>query len=390
MADTYTVKNKKQGFLGKLGNSFASIPLGIIIIIFGCGLIWNNEKKNVINIKDVKELRETVKKVSSESVDSAYEGKPIVTSGKLDFGNTYLTDSTFGISELTPILVRTVEMYAWTETSQTKDDETTYTYSTEWTTKPEQSANFKQSEGHTNPSQMPFENQTLKAESLKVGAFELSNSFKDKLTTNASINALEPGVALPEGYAVNGKYITNSANLESPAVGDVRISFGYGDYTDVTVLGKQEGSKITGFVTAKGSTIIKLSTRADATPAELIDEIEAGNKFSKWLWRIFGLILVCMGTSMVLSPLTTLIGVIPFLGKIVNGALGVVSFAIGFAISLVVMGIAWLVYRPILGIALIVVSVGSIVLAKMYLSKKKDNNPSEVKEEIKEENKEEN
>ena len=390
MADTYTVKNKKQGFLGKLGSSFASIPLGIIIIIFGCGLIWNNEKKNVINIKDVKELRETVKKVSSESVDSAYEGKPIVTSGKLDFGNTYLTDSTFGISELTPILTRTVEMYAWNETSQTNDDETTYTYSKEWTTKPEQSANFKQSEGHTNPTQMPFVNQTYKADSLKVGAFDLSNSFKDKLTAGTEITALEPGVALPDGYVVNGKYITNSANLESPAVGDVRISFSYGEYSDVSVLGKQEGSKITGFTTAKGSTILKLSTRADASAQELIDEIEAGNNFSKWLWRIFGLILVCMGVSMVLSPLTTLIGAIPFLGKIVNGAIGVVSFAVGFAISLVVMGIAWFVYRPILGIALIVVSVGLIVLAKIYVSKKKDTSEEEVKEEIKEENKEEN
>ena len=46
MADTYTVKNKKQGFFGKLGNSFASIPIGIIIIILGCGILWNNEKKN--------------------------------------------------------------------------------------------------------------------------------------------------------------------------------------------------------------------------------------------------------------------------------------------------------------------------------------------------------
>ena len=93
---------------------------------------------------------------------------------------------------------------------------------------------------------------------------------------------------------------------------------------------------------------------------------------------------------MLLSPLTTLIGYVPFLGKIFNGALGVVSASVGFAISLIVIGIAWIVYRPVIGVIMIVVSVGLIVLAKMYLSKKDDGKTSEIKEEKKEENKEEN
>ena len=104
MADTYTVKNKKQGFFGKMGNSFASIPLGIVIVIFGCMMLWNNEKKNVINIKDVKEMRENIKTISSEEVNSDYEGKLIATYGKLNYGDSYLVDSTFGISVKTPIL----------------------------------------------------------------------------------------------------------------------------------------------------------------------------------------------------------------------------------------------------------------------------------------------
>ena len=106
--------------------------------------------------------------------------------------------------------------------------------------------------------------------------------------------------------------------------------------------------------------------------------------------RILGAILVCLGMSMVLSPLTTLIGYIPFLGKIVNGAIGVVSTTVGLAISLITVAIAWLVYRPIIGIALIVVSVGLIILAKKYVSKKDDGKKPETKEEVKEEKEEEN
>ena len=389
MADTYTVKNGKQGFFSKLANSFISIPLGIIIIIFGCGIIWNNEKKNVINIKDVKELRENIKDVSSSEVNKSNEGKLVATNGKLDFGDKYLVDGTFGISALTPVLERKVEMYEWVESSETKNDETVYTYSKEWSTKIIDSSEFKKPTDHTNPTQMKYASESYKAESLKVGEFSLSNSFKDKLDADKEMLNLEPGVALPEGYAVNGKYITNSVNVEEPAIGDIRISFNYGEYDDVSVLGKQNGTTIEGYVTAKGSTISKLS-KGTKTGAQLIDAIESGNKMTKWIFRLLGVILVCIGTSMLLSPLTTLIGAIPFLGKVVNGAVGVVSAFAGFAISLIVMGIAWIVYRPVLGIILIVISVGLIVLAKMYLSKKSSETKEEPKEEVKEENKEEN
>lgn len=390
MADTYTVKNKKQGFFSKLGNSFASIPLGIIIVIFGCIVLWNNEKKNVINIKDVKEMRENVNNVSSAEIDKTKEGKLIATKGNLDFGNEVLVDSTFGISVIKPILVRNVEIYQWTETSKTEDDKTTYTYNKEWTSKPVDSANFAEKTGHENKSTtLKYVKEEKVAKTLKVGAYTLSESFKDHLTASNELLELEPGVALPEGYTVSGKYITNSVDVNNPAVDDVRIWYTYGNYEYVSVLGKQSGSTIEGYETAKGSTISKL-VEGDKSGTQMIDAIESGNKMWKWMTRLFGVILVCMGMSMILSPLTTLIGAIPFLGKIVNGAIGVVSASVGFAISLIVIGVAWLVYRPILGIALIVVSVGLIVLAKMYVSKKNDGKTPEVTQTVTEEKEEEN
>jgi hypothetical protein len=391
MADTYTVKNKKQGFFGKLGNSFASIPIGIIIIILGCGILWNNEKKNVINIKDVKEMRENFKDVSSSEVVKENEGKLIATYGTLDFGNTYLTDETFGISVLTPILERHVEVYQWVETSETTDDKTTYTYSKEWSEKNNDSTNFKQASGHENKNDgLKYKlNKPYRVTSLALGAFSLSDGFLSKLSATEELTTLEPGVGLPEGYSVVGKYITNSADLNNPVIGDTRISFTYGDYDTVSVLGKQTGSRIGAYTTKKNSSILKLE-KGEKTGTELINNIESGNKLWKWISRLFGVILVCMGTSMLLSPLTTLIGYVPFLGKIFNGALGVVSASVGFAISLIVIGIAWLVYRPVVGVIMIIVSVGLIVLAKMYLSKKDAGKTEEVKEEKKEENKEEN
>ena len=44
--DKVVVKNGKQSFFGKIGNSIASIPAGIIILIMGILILAGNEKTN--------------------------------------------------------------------------------------------------------------------------------------------------------------------------------------------------------------------------------------------------------------------------------------------------------------------------------------------------------
>ena len=56
--------------------------------------------------------------------------------------------------------------------------------------------------------------------------------------------------------------------------------------------------------------------------------IESANKISKWIFRLLSTVLVCMGVSMLLSPLTTLVGAVPLLGKFANGALGTIISSI--------------------------------------------------------------
>ncbi|MBR3490294.1 MAG: TMEM43 family protein [Bacilli bacterium] len=388
-----SASNGKQGFLSKFTSSFAAIPCGIIIIIFGCIMLWNNEKDYVVDKKDVKEMRELVTDVKSDNVDSKKDGKLIATSGTLDYGTENLVDEMFGISLSTPILERKVEVYAWYEIK--KDEDTPADYDRKWVEidKIEDSAKFEKPAGHENPIKTDYtiSSKTFRVKSLKVGAFTLADNFIDKLKVeDDKLLVPQPTVTLPEGYAVNGNYITNSVDFSKPEVKDVRISYLYGEYDRVSILGKQDGSSIVSYTTAKNSSKAEMF-KGTMDSTKMLSNIEESNKRRVWIFRIVWTILVCVGTSMLLSPLTTLLGYIPFLGKIVNGTLGVVSFLVGFAISIVVMGIAWLVFYPLIGIIFIAVAVGSIVLAKMYLSKKDDGKKPEVKEETKtEENKEEN
>lgn len=367
--DKVVVTNEKQGFFTKMTNSFSGIIVGIIILFGGIAFLWWNEQNNVKNIKNVKELRDQVIDVSSSKVDDKYEGKLIATNGKLEYNNATISDDVFKVSAETPVLVRTVEYYQWVEDSETSDDKTTYTYSKEWSEKIIDSEDFNAKEGHENNFNVKYESERFETEeTLKVGAFSLISDFKKLLSADSNV-AIDENIELPEGYKIYNKYITSSADVENPQVGDVRVSYTKNSYKEVSVLGKQTGDTI-GDYTTKKNTNIKRLVEGTKNGAGMINDIETANKFTKWLYRIIGTLLIIMAIGSILGPITTLIGYIPFLGKVVNSMIGVVSFLVGLVISLVVIAIAWFAARPIVSIILIVIIVGLIV-ALVYFKKNK-------------------
>ena len=369
--DVVTVKNQKQGFFAKMSSSFSGIIVGILLLIGGIAVLWNNEHNNVKNIKNVKELRDQVVDVSSSEVDDKYDGKLIATSGKLNYGDTTITDSLFGIGAQTPVLERTVEVYQWVEDSETKDDKTTYTYSKEWSEKLVDSSDFNTPSGHENPVELIYESERFETEeTLKVGAFSLISSFKKLLPANKNV-AIPEDITLPEGYKVNNKYITNSADVANPVVGDIRISYSKNDYKEVSVLGKQKDDTIGEYTTKKNTNIKKL-VEGETNGAGMINSIESANKMSKWIFRILGALLIIIGVGGILGPITTLIGYIPFLGNIVNSMIGVVSFLIGLSIALIVIAISWFAARPIVAI-ISLVGVGALIAGLVYYFKNNKN-----------------
>ena len=237
--DKVVVANEKQGFLGKMTNSFSGIIVGIILLIGGIAMLWNNEQNNVKNIKNVKELRDQVVDVSSSEVDDKYEGKLIATSGKLNYNNDTITDGSFKVSAQTPVLVRTVEVYQWVEDSETKDDKTTYTYSKEWSEKIIDSSEFNTQEGHENPVEVKYESERIETEeTLKVGAFSLINGFKKLLSANKNV-AIDENIELPEGYKVYNLILAASGNPfafknETISLGRVSVYFSFNSILSVS------------------------------------------------------------------------------------------------------------------------------------------------------------
>jgi hypothetical protein len=60
--------------------------------------------------------------------------------------------------------------------------------------------------------------------------------------------------------------------------------------------------------------------------------------------------------------------VLPFLGSMVGAGTGIISFLLAACLSLITIAVAWIVYRPVLGIILLVVAVGLMILIKGKLN----------------------
>ena len=104
---------------------------------------------------------------------------------------------------------------------------------------------------------------------------------------------------------------------------------------------------------------------------EMINIIEKENKLLKWGLRLLGLILCCSGIAALFKPLSTLANFVPILGGLVDAAVGLVAFVAGLAITLVVIAIAWIRFRPVLGISLLAISLVLIIFLITKAKKKK-------------------
>jgi hypothetical protein len=158
-----------------------------------------------------------------------------------------------------------------------------------------------------------------------------------------------------------GFYI--GADPASPQIGDTRIHFMVAKPTEVSVIAKQAGHTFEPYGTKAGGTIELLQTGVH-TAEEMIQSAQESNKMLTWLLRLLGFILMLVGLNMILKPLSVIADVLPILGTIVGAGTGIIAFLLAAVLSLLTIAIAWIVYRPLLGIILLVVAVGLVLAVR--------------------------
>ena len=376
MPDTFT-EVTSQSWLGRIGNSIKGIFFGLLLIAGAVLLLWWNEGRAVTRIKALREGSHVVVPVGSYQVDAANEGKLVHMTGTAITGET-LSDAEFGVTTNALKLERVAEMYQWTETKKNQTTKnlggsttttTTYDYAKNWQPRRVDSSQFKQPEGHANPLAMPYQERDLVAGKITVGAFTLSKSLIGKIggavafpvtATDALPAPLKARSALLDGKLYIG---TNAA---APQIGDQRISFKVTGATPVSLIARQVQNTFEPYRTKNGATVELLQVGTFSAD-EMFAHAKEMNMLLTWGLRLLGWLLMFFGFMLIFQPLLVLADVLPFLGGLVGMGTSLIAFLLATPGAILVVAVAWIVYRPVLGILLLAAAVAiPVVLVRKF------------------------
>ncbi len=294
---------------------------------------------------------------------------------------------------------------------------TTYTYSKKWVSRPVESSDFKDpAYQNKNTILTTVEEDDQYAENVSFGAYKLNESLIHRISSREGLDLAineelmkeldksaqtayerfygvkksakqtveQPAettvlsdsakVVADSLKAVNDSIIKNAVNKKdleyvhqagnvlyfgrvpgSPEVGDVRVTFEKVVPAKVTVMAVVDGDSFKPYKAKNGKRFQTL-VMGKKSGDELIDAEKEANNMWLWLLRGLGVLLVIGGLKGIFGFLETLLKVVPFIANIFGWGVGVVCTILGMVWSLIIIAIAWLFYRPILGITLLVIA----------------------------------
>ncbi len=377
-----------ESWFSRIGSSIKGILFGIVLFVVAFPLLFWNEGRAVYRAKTLTEGRGmVVADVPNDSVGPENEGKLVHMTGTANSEET-LTDDSFGISVDNALkLARRVEMYQWQENTSTnskktlgggKTTETEYSYEKIWSSDEIDSSDFHEGGGSEygsgNPP-MPYSESEFVSNEVGFGAFKLSDSQVGQIYGYESIQLSQEDLDKISDESLKGKLtLANNSFYQgrdptSPQIGDLRTTFEYVGPSEISFVYQQTGDTFQPYTLDKGN--IQLFSMGTVGVEQLFTQAETANNMLTWLLRLAGFVLMSAGIGLVLRPIAVLGDVVPFIGGIVGAGIMFVSAIIAGAFTLVTIAIAWLAFRPLFGIALIVVAIGLIILARRFIKKGK-------------------
>ncbi len=370
MANKPYTEVTSQNYGSRMMGSIKGVLVGLVLFIAAFPVLWINEGYAVKIAKGLEEGAGSVVQIDLSTFSPDMEGHFIHGIGETVTPEV-LVDSELGISLNAIHLVRKVEMYQWKEISKTetvekvggtKETITTYTYEPVWSSSLIQSASFKDPDArtrHANPAQMPYEGQSWAVQQVMIGAYTLSPGLIRQISANQAIDYTNSEIAdIPDSIKSEAEISPNQIYLGSsgsPQIGDLRISHQAAMPGKVSVLGKIFNGQIGPYRT-KQNTTIEILKPGIHTAEDMIEAAKAANVFRTWLFRFLGFFLFFIGINTILKPLATVGVVLPFLGRLLSSGLGLVAGLISLILTFIVIAIAWIFYRPLLAIILLVMA----------------------------------
>lgn len=408
MAVTKTVK---ESWSERLTKSIAGVLVGLTLFLLAFPLLFWNEGRAVKTAKALDEAQELCEPLENNTeIVPDNEGKLIHLTGQAttDF---ILRDKPFEIAVNSIRLMRRVKFYQWVEKKEKhteKDDDggttTYYTYSYEkkWVEHPVDSSNFEEAGHYNTVAWHGIDDESAVADKVAFGAYQLTNKQIDRiggeptefdladslLFTDLSEWFCELTGAAPEHRSNMGRYDLTQYKLpevlsehvenngdelyihlhkgtprqdgkgmafpQGTEVGDMRVYWDYvGGDVPISVIAVQKGNSFATYRAKSSGYPVNLLRDGTWSADEMFDDARANNNALTWFIRLFGAGMMFIGLMLMTEPLNVLADRVRLLGNIVGSLTMLLSFLLALVLSLITIAVAWLFYRPLLGIGLL-------------------------------------
>ncbi len=373
-----------QSWLSRMKGALIGVLFGLAAFFGSFYLLWYNEV-NTVDLRATYGAGQSVvvADTPNDSANAENNGKLIHTTGRVENVGT-VADPEFGTPPLEAIrLNRVVETYQWKERSESRTEErvgggtttrTTYSYEKVWTTEWLDSRNFEGGNraSYQNPHQNDwrFKSAEFQAEKAMLGAFTVPWSLVGGLaSTELTANQVLIRPDLKAQSTAQGTYFYFGTPT-APEIGDQRVSFTQIAPQDASILAQQTGSASfePWVFEPTGKSIFELD-QGILTEAQMFQSLQDQATLQMWGLRLGGFILMVVGLSLMLRPLRILGAIIPFIGRLVGGAILVFAVPVAACLTLVTIALAWLRARPEYAIPLLVIAAAFLIVPRLLRKK---------------------
>jgi uncharacterized protein involved in cysteine biosynthesis len=159
------------------------------------------------------------------------------------------------------------------------------------------------------------------------------------------------------------------ANPSLPNVGDVKIAYRVvRSPVTMSIVAKQAGRGFVPYPAKAGDAILLTAMESKDAGAMFTSAVES-NETMTWILRAVGWFAMTLGVFLIFRPIAMVTNFIPFIGSTVSFGAFFISAMFSSCVSLVVVALAWIFYRPLVGLLLFVVAAAAVALAVRSMSR---------------------
>lgn len=333
---------------------------GLILVLAGsAGLFWN-EWRSASEMATLRAAGRSVMSVDPGRVPGDADGRLVHVAAEAR-PSGIVEDPVFGLGDVALRLDRIVEMYQWREHTQGAGDNRTTRYEKVWAEGRIPSERFRERVGRSNPPAPPYQSARFQPPEVAIGAYGLTPALVDLLPADRAI-------AVPRGRElfVRGGVLAGdgtgffSGDPRRPEIGDVRVRFRVVPAGEVSVLAGLDGARLGPWRAANGGEVA-IAVPGLETAEAMLGHARRVTALRTWGVRAAATLGVFVGCSLLLGRAGERVASLAALRRRLGPA-AAPTVALGWA--LVVVAIAWVLFRPLASLGLVVAT--SVLLGLLY------------------------